>query len=122
MLTEETAPACVTGDRRVHPRVEFSRPCKIFSPALQRYFLGTTRDLSPGGLLIDIGHLVDVRPGDVLHVGVATKRREQFLRSNDMIEATVIRTMTTVDDHTTFAVKFADDTTTVEIPPLRLAA
>ncbi len=122
MLTEELALEPVAGDRRVHPRIEFARPCKIFSPALQRYFLGTTRDLSAGGLLIDVGHVIDIRPGDVLHVGVATKRREQFLRSSDMIEATVIRAMTTVDDHTTFAVKFADDTAKVEIPPLKLAA
>jgi c-di-GMP-binding flagellar brake protein YcgR len=121
MLTEELIPT-VDGDRRVHPRIEFVRPCKVYSPTLQRYFLGATRDLSAGGMLIHVPHVVDVRPGDVLHVGVATKRREQFLRSSDMLEATVVRSMTTVDDHTTFAVKFAEDQAKVEIPPLRLAA
>lgn len=122
MLTEELAPP-VDGDRRIHPRIDFVRPCKVYSPTLDRYFLGATRDLSADGMLIHVAHLVDVRPGDLLHVGVATKRREQFLRADDMIEATVIRSTKTVDDHTTFAVKFdQQNAVTVEIPALKLAA
>ena len=112
----------IEGDRRVHPRIEFERPCKIFSPQLQRYFLGTTRDLSAGGMLIHVGHLVDIRPGDVLHVGVAAKRRDELLRANEMLEATVVRSMSTVDDHTTFAVRFDEEQSTVGAAALRLAA
>ena len=121
MLSEDLIPT-IEGDRRVHPRVEFERPCKIFSPQLQRYFLGTTRDLSSGGMLIHIGHLVDVRPGDVLHVGVAAKRRDQLLCASEMLEATVVRTLNTVDDHTTFAVRFDQEQSTVGAAALRLAA
>lgn len=121
MLTEELAPS-VAGDRRVQPRIEYVRPCKVFSPALQKYFLGSTQDLSTGGMLVHIPHLVDVRPGDVLHIGVAAKRREQFLRAIEMIKATVIRSMKTVDDHTTFAVKFDQEQTTVQIGAMRMAA
>ncbi len=121
MLTEELA-STVAGDRRVHPRIDYSRPCKIFSPALQKYFLGATLDLSTGGMLIRIPQLVDVRPGDTLHIGVAAKRRDQFLRSDEMLGATVIRSMKTVDDHTTFAVKFDQEQSTVEIATLRMAA
>ena len=121
MLTEELA-STVAGDRRVHPRIDYSRPCKIFSPALQKYFLGATLDLSTGGMLIRSPHLVDVRPGDTLHIGVAAKRRDQFLRAEEMLGATVIRSMKTVDDHTTFAVKFDQEQSTVEIATLRMAA
>ncbi len=121
MLTQELAPA-IDGDRRTHPRLEYVRPCKVFSPALQKYFLGSTQDLSTGGMLIRIPQLVDVRPGDVLHVGVATKRRDQFLRAVEMIRTTVTRSMKTVDDHTTVAVHFDEDQATVQINTLRLAA
>lgn len=122
MLTETLPPPALAGDRRVHPRVEYVRPCKVFSPALQRYFLGTTQDLSSGGMLVHISHLVDVRPGDTLHIGVAAKRREQFLRAVEMIPAVVTRSMKTVDDHTTFAVKFDQEQTTVQLATLSMAA
>jgi c-di-GMP-binding flagellar brake protein YcgR len=106
----------------VHPRVDYSRQCKVFSAALQKYFLGETVDLSTGGMLIRIAHLVDVRPGDTLHIGVATKRREQLLQSADMLASTVIRSIKTVDDHTVFAVKFHQEQTSVEFGALRMAA
>jgi hypothetical protein len=121
MLTEEFTPP-VSGDRRIHPRIEYVRPCKIFSPSLQRYFLGTTQDLSSGGMLVQVSHLVDVRPGDALQIGVASKRREQLLRAVEMLRATVIRSMSTVDDHTTFAVKFDQEQSSVDSATLRLAA
>jgi hypothetical protein len=121
MLTAEPAPP-VAGDRRTHTRIAYVRPCKIFSPSLQRYFLGTTQDLSSGGMLVQVPHPVDVRPGDTLQIGVASKRREQMLRAAEMLRATVIRSMTTVNDHTTFAVRFEQEQNSVESATLRLAA
>lgn len=121
MPTQEIA-SPVDGERRIHPRIEYIRPCKVFSPALQKYFLGSTQDLSTGGMLVRIPHVVDVRPGDVLHIGVATKRRDQFLRAVEMIKTTVTRSMTTVDDHTALAVHFDEDQATVQINTLRMAA
>jgi len=122
MLTEDITPV-VDGDRRIHPRIEFARPCKVYSPALDRYFLGSTQDLSAGGMLIHVPHLIDLRPGDAVHIGVATRRREQFLRASDMIEATIVRTMSTIDDQTAFAVKFTEQPqAAVDVSALRLAA
>jgi hypothetical protein len=121
MITEElTAP--VAGDRRIDSRLEYVRPCKIFSPALQKYFMGSTQDVSTGGMLVHVPHLVDVRPGDVLHIGVAAKRREPLIRAVEMIQATVLRSMKTVDDHTTFAVKFNHEQSIVQIGAMRMAA
>ena len=125
MLTEIKTPSkssSSAGDRRVHPRLEYQRPCKIFSPALQRYFLGTTRDLSAGGMLVRVPHVVDVRPGDTLHIGVATKRRDQFLTAGEMLKAVVTRCSTSVDDQTTFAVKFDQEQSSVQLATLPLAA
>ena len=127
MLTEIKSPPTPSsplsaGDRRVHPRIEYQRPCKVFSPALQRYFLGTTRDLSAGGLLVHVPHVIDVRPGDTLHIGVSTKRRDQFLTAGEMLKVVVTRCTTTVDDQTTFAVKFDHEISSVQIATLPLAA
>ena len=73
-------------------------------------------------MLVHISQRVDVRPGDTLHIGVATKRREQLLRAVEMIQAVVTRSMKTVDDHTTFAVKFDQEQTTVQLATLSRAA
>jgi c-di-GMP-binding flagellar brake protein YcgR len=96
----------IEGDRREHPRVAVQRPCKMFDPRTRRYLPGVTRDVSAGGVAIDVPRLVDLNPGDMLHVGVATKRRDQLLSATQMLKATVIRANATVDDHTNLAVRF----------------
>ena len=96
----------IEGDRRRHPRVQLERPCKLHEPRSGKYVSAMTRDLSVGGLLIDVPRLLDLKPGDMLHVGVAIKRRQGLLLAKEMIEATVVRAMQTVDDHTTLAVSF----------------
>jgi c-di-GMP-binding flagellar brake protein YcgR len=98
----------IDGDRRRHPRVPVQRPCKIFDPNTGRYHSGTTRDLSTGGLLVDVPQLLDIHPGNGIHVGVAMKRRQGLLLAKEMIEAKVVRTMATVDDHTLLGLAFAE--------------
>lgn len=98
----------IEGDRRLCPRVELERPCKIYEPRSAKYLDGVTRNVSPQGLLIDIPRVVEIKPGDALHVGVAMKRRHALLHSHQMLQAVVVRAVATVDDHTAVAVKFAD--------------
>jgi len=95
------------GERRAHPRQLLQRDCKVFDPRGRRYHTAATRDISSGGALIDLPRLTHLKPGDTIHVGIALKRRDQFLRADEMIQAEVIRALPTVDDHTTLAVKFA---------------
>ena len=114
----------IEGDRREHTRTAVQRPCKMFDPRTRRYLPGVTRDVSAGGVAIDVPRLTDLKPGDVLHVGLAMKRRDQLLNGAQMLKATVIRAAATVDDHTDLAVRFDDAQLHQEIEPQwqRLAA
>ena len=107
----------IEGDRREHPRTSVQRPCKMFDPRTRRYLPGMTRDVSAGGVAIDVPRVVDLKPGDVLHVGVAMKRRDQLLNGAQMLKATVIRSSATVDDHTDLAVRFENAQAHHEIEP-----
>jgi len=110
----------IDGDRRRHPRLQVERPCKIYDPQSDKYFAGNTRDLSESGLLIDVPRVLELKPGDRVHVGVAMKRRQGLLLAKEMIEAIVVRALATVDDHTALAVRF--DAESAVGQPLRLAA
>lgn len=96
----------IDGDRRRYPREPLERPCKIYDPRARKYIHATTLDVSGGGLLIDVPRLLEIKPGERLHVGVAMTRRHSLLLAKDMMEAIVVRSSATIDDHTTMAVTF----------------
>lgn len=100
----------IEGDRRRHLRLPIERPCKMHDPRSGKYVSGMTRDLSCGGLMIDVPRLLWLKSGDTVHVGVAIKRRQGLLLAKEMIEATVVRSISTVDDHTALAVRFDSQT------------
>jgi hypothetical protein len=81
------------------------RPCKIHDPRSGKYVSCTTRNLSSGGMLLDVPRLLNLQPGDHLHVGVAMTRRQHLLQANDMLRVSVRRSLPTVDDHTLLAVE-----------------
>ncbi|MDY7107496.1 MAG: PilZ domain-containing protein [Planctomycetota bacterium] len=81
-------------DRRQSPRVALRRPCKVFNPRSGRYVSGSTCDVSTGGMLIRLERPLNVEIGDRLYLGVAQKRRQALLRSTEMIEAEVVRSLT----------------------------
>jgi hypothetical protein len=95
----------IEGDRRHAQRVAVHRPCKLYEPRSARYIAAGTCDISQGGLLLDVPALMNVKAGDLLHVGVAVKRRQAVLLPNEMMQAIVVRIMPTVDDHTLLAVR-----------------
>lgn len=111
----------IEGDRRTHPRLPLERPCKLHDPRTGKYLSGMTRDLSCGGLLIDVPRLTNLKDGDKVFVGVAIKRRQGLLLAKEMVEAIVTRTTSTVDDHTALAVRF-DTQTAVEAADQALRA
>jgi PilZ domain len=115
----------VDGDRRRHPRQILQRPCKVFDPRGRRYLNAQTSDISGGGALIDLPRLIDLRPGDKVYLGIALKRRDQFLRADEMLESHVVRAVQTVDDHTALAVEFRmpqEQVDATSLEPLRIAA
>lgn len=112
----------IEGDRRRSPRLQLERPCKIFDPRSRKYIAATTRDLSTTGLLLDVPSVVEVKPGETLHVGVAMTRRQGLLQAKEMMEAVVVRSMITVDDHTALAVHFETAQVDVRHDGLQAAA
>jgi c-di-GMP-binding flagellar brake protein YcgR len=81
-------------DRRESPRIALSRPCKVFNPRSGKYASGSTCDISAGGMLLRLDRPLAVEAGDRLYVGIAQKRRQTLLKSAEMIEAEVVRTLT----------------------------
>jgi hypothetical protein len=116
----------IEGDRRRHQRIEMQRPCKIYDPRSGKYHAGQTRDLSHGGMLLEIPRLLELKPGDRVHVGVAMTRRHAILQSKEMVETIVVRTLVTADDRTHLAVTFDNPSMAVshadEASELRAAA
>jgi len=95
----------VPGERRIEQRLEMARPCKIFEPRYQSYLLGSTVNLSPQGLLLEIHRPLELACGDRLLLAVALTRRQGFFCRHEMIEATVLRSSVTVDDRTEVALR-----------------
>ncbi len=101
-------------DRRTHPRIALQRPCKVCEPRSGKYYAGHTCDLSEGGMLISIAQRMNIKPGDVLHVGVAQKRRQVLLRTNEMVRLRVTRCFGTPDGHWLIGLELLDAVDTDE--------
>jgi hypothetical protein len=108
-------------DRRSSPRIALSRPCKVFEPRSQKYVAGRTCNLSEGGMLIRLDRRLNVEPGDHVYLGVAQKRRQQLIRSADMIEATVVRALGIGGGEFTLALRFNAPAQELHLPFRRAA-
>ena len=95
-------------DRRETPRIVVKRPCKVFDPKARKYLAGSTCDMSSGGLLLRLNYPLGLGPGDRIFVGVAQTRRQMLLRTKDMAEAEIVRSMDVTDRETILAVRFVD--------------
>lgn len=110
----------IDGDRRSNPRIAVNCPCKFHDARSGKYFAGSTRDLSTGGAMIEVPRLLALKPGDIIHIGVAAKRRQSLIRCDEMIRAAVTRAVQTVDDCTLVGLRFEESQAHPET--LRLAA
>ena len=109
-------------DRRDGPRVSLSRPCKVFNPRTGKYVAGTTRNLSSGGVGMVLHRPVELEAGDVLYVGIAKKRRQALLKSDEMIEVEVVRSLTSTAGDTAVGVRFVGEHPMIDLPAFRRAA
>jgi hypothetical protein len=109
-------------DRRDAPRVSLNRPCKVFNPRTGKYIAGTTRNVSAGGVSIVLHRPVELEAGDVLHLGIARKRRQALLRSDDMVEVEVVRSLSSTAGDTAVGVRFIGGHPMLELPAFRRAA
>ncbi len=95
-------------ERRVHARVSLTRPCKLYDPRLRKYVAGLTWNLSSSGAFLEVNRPLALRPGDHLFLGIAMKRRQGILTSNDMLEVEILRSMQATGNRTAMAVRFVD--------------
>lgn len=77
-------------DRRRHARLAVSRRCKVFHRPTRQYFPATTRDVSSGGALIEIGSPRPLAAGDELDV-VIDWTGKTVLPSEALSRAHVVR-------------------------------
>jgi c-di-GMP-binding flagellar brake protein YcgR len=109
-------------ERRAHPRVSLTRPCKVYEPRSRKFLPGTTCNISAGGLLMRIERSLPVEPGDRLYVAIPHKRRDVFLRADEMLECRVVRALPMTSGETALAVQFITPPAQFAFPPQRRAA
>ena len=108
-------------DRRAEPRVSLTRPCKVFDARSRKYVVGTTCNVSPDGMLMRLSRPLGAEHGDLLYVAVAQKRQCALLRSGDMLEARVVRTVPIGSGESAVAVVFSDPAQETNLPVRRAA-
>jgi PilZ domain len=55
-------------DRRGHPRIDMDKPCKVYDPVSRRFAPGRTRNVSRGGVLVEVQWARPLALGDPLDV------------------------------------------------------
>ena len=80
-------------DRRRDPRVPVDRPVKLQCVQSGRYYAGRTCDLSSNGAHLRVDHPALLAPGQQVRVGIAQSNHQAVLRSDQMIRATVKRSL-----------------------------
>ncbi|MHC5113600.1 MAG: PilZ domain-containing protein [Planctomycetota bacterium] len=94
-------------ERRIYVRLATARPCKVLDPRSGRYVGGRTRDVSAGGVLVELDRRLPLEPGATLLVGVAS-HRQAIIRRESMTEGRVVRALTLTTGETTVAVRYDD--------------
>jgi len=94
-----------TIDRRVHPRQEIVKACKVYRRGTQRYVSAQTQDVSAGGALLEVRSVRPMVPGERLDVGVAWSR-SPILLEDALKEARVVRVTPIEGDRHRVAVAF----------------
>ena len=107
-------------DRRHDQRISLVRPCKVYEPRSGRYVPGSTCNVSSTGMLLRVFRPLSVEPGDRVYIGVSQRRQQGVMRSDEMIEATVVRKEVSGGTEATVAVRI-DDAGQLNLP-LRAAA
>lgn len=110
----------VSGERRSTMRIRIDRPCKLHDPRSGKYIPARTRDLSEGGVMVEIDQPLAIQAGDELYIGIAQKRRQMLLRSEEMLRLRIVRALGTPSGGTAIAGSFIDRPIVAE--PLRRAA
>ncbi|QDU34030.1 PilZ domain protein [Poriferisphaera corsica] len=80
-------------ERRKDLRIRIARSVKIYNHLTGKYLAGKTLDVSAGGAMIVFGQHAKLHPGQRIQVGIARDARQALLAAEDMLDATVIRSL-----------------------------
>ena len=86
-MTSQTL-MCV--ERRRHERRAVDRACKLLHAPTMRYMAAQARDISDGGVLLEVSHHRELAPGDRVELVVDWAGRG-IVRAQTMVGATVVR-------------------------------
>lgn len=85
----------VNADRRIHPRVTITGPCKLYLPRAGRYVAGVTINRSTSGALVDVARPTFFEAGEHLRVGIAEDAAAAVLPAADLKDSYVAWTIRT---------------------------
>ena len=81
-------------DRRRYPRLQASKPVKLRFPGTDRYLTGQTNVISANGTLVQIVQSAALLArGQRLLVGIAWNHQQMLIYSDNLVEATVARSV-----------------------------
>ncbi len=92
-------------DRRRHPRIDLTAPCKVYHPASRRFAAARTRNLSAGGALLRVETGRPLMPGEAIDIALSLEAKP-LLQSISMIASRVIRSLPIGDNAQELAVEF----------------
>ncbi|MBL8990062.1 MAG: PilZ domain-containing protein [Phycisphaerae bacterium] len=79
-----------TPERRRHPRLTVSLPCKLATGGVSRFAFARTQNVSQSGALLEMDFERPINPGDRLNLAVAW-RDQAVIPAHALREAKVIR-------------------------------
>ena len=91
VIVDPPPPAPSGRDRRKHQRHSIERPAKLFCPKSGRFLAGRTRNISAGGVLVEVDACETVESGDSVLMTVAFGDRF-IVPMSELVPCSVIRT------------------------------
>jgi PilZ domain len=101
-------------DRRQHTRHPLTRPAKLFCPDSGRFLSGQTRNISAGGVLVEVEAPDSLCSGDDIQLTIAFGDRF-IVPMSELVAGSVIRTIAS-DDPTRTCLAIAYDNATETTP------
>jgi|GEM_PF-2681074 len=110
VIVEPPADAPDGRDRRKHTRHPLTRPAKLFCPGSGRFLAGRTRNISAGGVLVEIDAPDSITSGDAIKLTIAFGDRF-IVPMSELVGGSVVRAITTDNAETTCLAIAYDDAT-----------
>ena len=108
-------------ERRIHPRIDMRRPCKIYDPRSRKFLPAVTRNVSKSGAMIDTPRLLEMPEDTTIRVAIARDPGQLLMFNDDMVDAVVIRSQHSAGGRTSLGLRFLASAQLEEPAPLAAA-